>query len=289
MTDEELARSVADELYWDPRIDSQGVAASAADGMVVLRGTVSSFHQKREATKAAERVRGVVAVSNRIDVEILIDERREDADLRGDVLEALMLDAQVPTTVDARVREGSVVLAGEADWQYQRDEAERVAGNVPGVHEVVNKIVVGDSRYLGEDVERTIRKAFLRSARLDAEHLEVTVTDGTIRLAGQVQSRLEHDEAVAVAWAVPGVRSVDDRLVVGSLTARGAREMSIRAGKAKADQVLGQVEEILGESNADPAAQFHGEALRLRGEAEEDALLDVKQRVEVTPSAGDPQ
>jgi osmotically-inducible protein OsmY len=216
MTDEELARGVADELYGDPKIDSQGIAVSAGDGIVTLRGTVGSFHQKREATNAAERVRGVMAVKNHIDVEILTHERREDADLRGDVLEALMLDSQVPMTVNARVADGCVVLSGEVDWPYQRDEAERVAGNVQGVRGIVNEILLSDSFQVRGDVERRIRKAFLTTARLDAEHLDVAVADGTITLTGQVQSPREHDEAVAAAWAIAGVRSVDDRLTVSS-------------------------------------------------------------------------
>jgi osmotically-inducible protein OsmY len=216
MTDEDIARRVAEELFRDPKIDDEGVAVSAVDGMVLLRGTVGSFHQKREATKAAERVRGVVDVDNRIDVEILTHERREDADLRGDVLEALMLDSQVPMTVNARVADGCVVLSGDVQWQYQREEAERVAGNVPGVRAVVNEILRGDSVEIRDDVERRIRKAFLTTARLDAEHLDVAVADGKITLTGKVQSAREHDEAVAAAWAIAGVRSVDDRLTITS-------------------------------------------------------------------------
>jgi osmotically-inducible protein OsmY len=158
MTDEELARSVSDELLWDPKVDDEGVAVSVANGVAMLRGTVGSFHQKREAAKAAERVRGVVSVENEIDVAILTHQR-EDADLRGDVLEALMLDAQVPTSVDAEASDGCVLLAGEADWQYDRDEAERVAGNVAGVREVVNEILLRDTAHIADDVERTIRKA----------------------------------------------------------------------------------------------------------------------------------
>ena len=50
----------------------------------------------------------------------------------------------------------------------------------------------------------------------DAEHLDVAVADGTIVLTGKVQSDREHDEAVAAAWAIAGVRSVDDRLTVTS-------------------------------------------------------------------------
>jgi osmotically-inducible protein OsmY len=38
-----------------------------------------------------------------------------------------MLDSLIPTTVDARARNGFVTLSGTADWQYQRDEAEVIA------------------------------------------------------------------------------------------------------------------------------------------------------------------
>src|SRR3954451_6250660 len=216
MADEELARGVADELYGDPRIGSPKIAVAADDGVVTLRGTVGSFHQKREATKAAERVRGVVTVKNQVDVEILTHELPEDADLRGDVLEALMLDSQVPMTVEARVGDGCVVLSGEVDWPYQRDEAERVAGNVQGVREVVNEIVLSDCLRSSDDVDRRIRTAFLTTAPLAVDHLDVAVSDRTITLTGQVRSHRQHDEAVAAAWAIAGVRSVDDRLRVSS-------------------------------------------------------------------------
>jgi osmotically-inducible protein OsmY len=76
--------------------------------------------QKREATKAAERVRGVVEVDNQLGVQIMTDQRRADAGLRGDVLQALMLDAMVPTGVDASVREGIVTLDGAVEQQSAR-------------------------------------------------------------------------------------------------------------------------------------------------------------------------
>lgn len=64
----------------------------------------------------------------------LLDEgRREDADLRGAVLQALVLNGLVPSTIDANVTDGWVTLTGTANWQYQRDEAQRVAGNIGGV------------------------------------------------------------------------------------------------------------------------------------------------------------
>jgi len=140
MTNEELELSVTDELFWDPKVDSEAIAVSADGGTVTLRGTVGSFREKREARKAAERGYGVVFVNNDLDVRILTEQRRVDADLRGDVLQALTLDAAVPSTVDATVKDGLVTLTGIAVWQYQRDEAEFVAGNILGVTGVQNQI-----------------------------------------------------------------------------------------------------------------------------------------------------
>src|SRR6185437_2449141 len=122
--DTELAADVGDELFWDPKLDSTAIAVSSDGGAITMRGTVGSFREKREAQKAVQRVFGVVSVDNELQVKLLNDDERNDADLRGDVLQALMLDSIVPTSVDAKVDEGFVSLTGTANWQYQRDEAE---------------------------------------------------------------------------------------------------------------------------------------------------------------------
>ena len=106
MTNNDLQLDVAAELSWDPKVDSQEIAVSADDGAVTLRGTVGSFREKREAGKAAARVYGVTEVSNELQVRMLDRSKRDDADLRGDVLQAFMLDSLVPMTVDAKVRDG---------------------------------------------------------------------------------------------------------------------------------------------------------------------------------------
>jgi osmotically-inducible protein OsmY len=127
---------------------------------------VDSFRQKREAGKAARRVYGVIGVQNELDVRLLDDSKRDDAELRGDVLQALMLDSLIPTTVDARARNGSVTLSGTADWQYQRDEAEFLAASVPGVYALHNDIRLTSTRG-ASDVKKDISEAFRRNAKLD--------------------------------------------------------------------------------------------------------------------------
>jgi osmotically-inducible protein OsmY len=214
MSNEELRKHVTDELFWDPKIDSSSIAVGADGGTVTLRGTVGSFREKRAAKKAAERVYGVTGVQNELSVRLLIDEARGDADVQGDVLQALMLDTLVPDTIDARVNDGEVALTGTAEFKFQRDEALDVAGKILGVTHVWDEIAIVGPPPVAGDVETAISQAFSRSARLDADALTVETSNGTVTVRGTVQSWAEHDEAIDAAWAAPGVRDVHDRVVV---------------------------------------------------------------------------
>jgi osmotically-inducible protein OsmY len=214
-SDNDLVADVSDELFWDPKVESEAIAVSADDGKITLRGTVASPREKREAKKAAQRVFGVTSVDNKLQVRLLDDYRRTDADLRGDVLQALMLDSLVPKTVDANVEDGFVTLTGTADWQYQRDEAEYVASNIVGTLDLFNEIELKHPKPSAGDVQDSIKKAFKRNAALDADDLSVSTHNGTVTLNGIVSSWAEHDEALDAAWAAPGVTSVRDEMTVG--------------------------------------------------------------------------
>jgi osmotically-inducible protein OsmY len=214
MTNAHLQADVVAELFWDPKVDSEEIAVSAELGTVTLRGTVGSFRQKREARNAARRVHGVTGVNDELEVQLLNQERHDDADLRGDVLQALMLDGLIPSTVDARVQDGFVTLTGTAERQYQREEAEFIAANVPGVLDLEDDISL-TTALSGSDVRNSISAAFRRSAKIDADQVSVDTTSyGTVILSGTVKSWAEHDDAVAAAWSAPGVTMVDDRILV---------------------------------------------------------------------------
>jgi osmotically-inducible protein OsmY len=216
MKDDDLRRHVAAELSWDPQVGSDAIEVSAASGMVTLQGTVTSIRLKRAGGRAAARVRGVTRVANELRVQIPDKDRRDDEDLRGDVLEALMLDVSVPMTVDAQARDGFVTLTGTAQWHYQREAAELRTANVPGVAGIDNAISLTQTPDARE-ARDAIRAAFRRDAALEADGLSVeTSSDGLVILSGTVSCWAAHDHAVACAWSAPGVTQVDDRIHVES-------------------------------------------------------------------------
>jgi osmotically-inducible protein OsmY len=213
---DDLRRHVAAELSWDPQVGSDAIEVSAASGMVTLQGTVTSIRLKRAGGRAAARVRGVTRVANELRVQIPDKDRRDDEDLRGDVLEALMLDVSVPMTVDAQARDGFVTLTGTAQWHYQREAAELRTANVPGVAGIDNAISLTQTPDARE-ARDAICAAFRRDAALEADGLSVeTSSDGLVILSGTVSCWAAHDHAVACAWSAPGVTQVDDRIHVES-------------------------------------------------------------------------
>jgi osmotically-inducible protein OsmY len=212
--DNALVGDVTDELFWDPKIDSASIAVSAKDGRVRLEGTVGSLREKHEAKKAAERVVGVISVDNELQVKRMSDQRRADADIRADVLQALRLDSLVPSTVGAKVDDGFVTLTGTAEWQYQRNEAERCASNIVGALDVLDEIELQHPEPSAEDVKASIKHAFKRNAAIDAGNLHVSTSNGSVTIKGTVGSWAEHDEALDAAWAAPGVTTVNDEVTV---------------------------------------------------------------------------
>jgi osmotically-inducible protein OsmY len=214
MSDDNLRDYVTDELLWEPSIDPDEIAVAADDGTITLRGSVGSLREKFEAASAAKRVYGVKKVHNELEVRIMGGERRDDADLRGAVLQALMLDSLVPSSIDAKAEHGTVTLTGTADHQFQRDEAELVASNVSGVTSVDDQIALERSTTTPADVRERIKLALERNARFESDDLSIASDDGTVTLSGTVGSWADHDAALAAAWAAPGVSTVEDHLLV---------------------------------------------------------------------------
>jgi osmotically-inducible protein OsmY len=215
-SDAQLERDVREEILYDARIDDPvDVAISADFGLVTLRGSVATFSQKRAAGHAAKRVAGVSDVENQLDVRIMSEHRREDAEIRGAALQRLMSDSRLAADrLDADVKDGWVTLSGDVDWLYQSDAAYEDVAPLIGVVGVTNELSIRSDNASRLDVADRIEDAFERNARIDAGNIAVRTHDGTVVLEGEVSSLAEHDAAVAAAWAGPGVLAVEDRLQI---------------------------------------------------------------------------
>lgn len=213
-SDSDIKRDVEDELRWDPDIDATDIGVAVNKGVVTLTGFVRSYSEKWEAEVAAKRVSGVLGVANDIEVRLPGSDERPDPDIARDAVTQLRV--YLPDAAEhlkVIVKNGWVTLEGEVEWNYQRERAESAVRWLRGVKGVSNWIKL-KPRFSPTEVKRKIEEAFRRNAEIDADHIVVESTNGTVVLKGTVRSRAEREEAERAAWAAPGVTKVENRIVV---------------------------------------------------------------------------
>jgi len=213
-TDPQIHSDVLAELKWEPRVRPNEIGVAVKNGVVTLTGWVDSYVKKWAAEDAAHRIRGVKAVANDIEVRLSTSAERTDADLAAAVVRALEWDAFVSADkLDVTVSKGWVTLKGEVEWQYQKQEVERVIRRLAGVVGVTNLITV-KPRITASELKEKIEKALVRSAETDASRITVDVDGDAVILKGTVRSWAERQAAEHAAWAAPGVASVDNRITI---------------------------------------------------------------------------
>jgi len=212
--DSELIGDVQTELDWDPSFDDRGIVVAVKDGVVTLAGYVRSYADKWAAENAAKCVAGVRAIANDIEVHLKPESQRTDREVAEAALNALKSSVAVPAeAIKVIVNEGCVTLEGKVAMWYEKKAAEDAVRHLWGVRSVRNHIEIKSKVYAG-DIRGKIRQTFKRHADVDADKVQIAVTDGTVTLDGVVDSWREREDAETAAWSAPGVMHVKNRLSV---------------------------------------------------------------------------
>jgi osmotically-inducible protein OsmY len=224
-TDEEIARDVKYRLGYDVWLDGTRIDVSVKGGVVHLTGSVGSVAAKKRA-RLDGFVDGVKDVDDAIAVDpsgadVLRDRSdrgpRSDLEIERAVRDAFRYDPRLTKLVpQVSVQGGEVVLSGIVDDWKARAAAEADAKNTVGVWRVRNDAVVAEpSTLTDDDLVRAARKVLDGDPYLP-EHARIRISSlaGRITLAGTLGSTFEDLVAVADVRSLPGVRSVEDLLVV---------------------------------------------------------------------------
>jgi osmotically-inducible protein OsmY len=212
--DAEIQSNVLEELLFDPQVDAAAIGVSVNDGVVSLTGHVSSFAEKVAAEKATQRVKGVRAIVQNVEVRLDDEAICNDEEIATRAANVLAWSVTPPKKgVKVRVDNGWVTLHGDVKWAFQRDDAERAIRRLTGIKGVSNMLVVTNTAN-ANDISNNIKRAFHRNAEVDAGAINIAVDGSKVTLTGKVRAWSERMAAEQAAWATPGVSQIVDHISI---------------------------------------------------------------------------
>jgi osmotically-inducible protein OsmY len=138
-TDEDIARAAANALEWRSGIPSDKVKVTVDKGWITLKGSVDWQYQRTAAEDAVRNLWGVKGIINLIEVKPVVSKTI----VKEKIEEALKRDAELDAQrIQVEVSGSKVILKGTVHSWFERQEAERVAWDAPGVTKVENEIAV---------------------------------------------------------------------------------------------------------------------------------------------------
>jgi osmotically-inducible protein OsmY len=215
MDDKTLRQFIIDELDFEPSIDAANIGVAVEKGVVTLTGHVANYGEKIAAERTVQRVKGVRAIAQEIEVRFSNQPKRSDDEIAQRALDILKWSVQLPAeSIQVKVEQGWITLTGAVEWQYQKQAAESAIRKLRGIRGVSNAIEI-KPLVAASDVHRKIMDSLKRNAEVEADSIRVVVDNGKVILEGKVKACYERNLAERAAWSAPGVKEVEDRLSIG--------------------------------------------------------------------------
>ncbi|HEV7620159.1 MAG TPA: BON domain-containing protein [Flavisolibacter sp.] len=215
-SDVQLQKEVQDEICSSNEIPGAQVGVTTKNGIVTLTGVVDNSSKKILSEKAAQRVPGVLAVAQEMEVNAAISKENSDSALALLIAVTLKENEQLHLCkIQIIVENGWVTLSGEVDTYLQSKTARNTVEFMGGVKGISNNITINAKTEKPKGKEAVVSD--LDSNRfIDDSMIIVDGEFDNIVLNGTVDSYAQKEQAGMLALSSNGVSNVENNLVVPS-------------------------------------------------------------------------
>jgi osmotically-inducible protein OsmY len=138
--DSDIAEAVNSALEWSTSIPGGAIKVMVEDGWVTLSGEVGWAYVRTAASTCVRTLVGVKGVIDKIELRPCA----QPHDVKDKIEAALQRRAHLDTkAITVGVESGTVTLSGVVGSWAERETIEHAAWSAPGVHKVVDELVVG--------------------------------------------------------------------------------------------------------------------------------------------------
>jgi osmotically-inducible protein OsmY len=224
-TDQGIESSIMNSYVFTNYLKGDNVIVHSQDGVVTLSGTVADENQKFLAQNTAENVADVKSVDNQLQVNRSMPAMYSDGWIGIKVKTALLFHRNVSaihTHVD--VKDGIVILSGEADNEAQKELAGEYAKDIDGVKGIINNIAIKEMArepdhkidYHIDDASITaqVKMTLLVHRSTSAIHTHVTTENGVVTLTGKANNEAEKSLVTKLVSDINGVKDIVNNMRV---------------------------------------------------------------------------
>lgn len=224
-TDDRIESAAKSSYVFKTHLKEDAIKTVSKDGIVTLTGTVAQESHRELAQDTVEGLPGVMSVDNQLRVKGEAPAEHSNTWIGVKVKTALLFHRNVRATkTDINVRDGVVILTGEATSEAQKELTTEYARDVEGVKEVKNQMtVVTDPAAPGRTQAERIDDASITAhvkATLRAHYStsklkpKVETMAGVVTLNGAVKNAAQKSLVTKLVEDVEGVVSVTNNLTV---------------------------------------------------------------------------
>ncbi|MBE0447298.1 MAG: BON domain-containing protein [Actinobacteria bacterium] len=212
--DEGVLASSRRKIASNPELAHDIGVDRVVNGVAYLRGHASNLARILDAAEVVSEVPGVKDIVS--EVEISPDVVITDEDLVSGVKQALHAEPLIHEEfIEIVAKDGEATLEGMVSDLNQKILAGNIAERLPGVVSVKNNLSIREMpTSFDQAIENEVIKA-LEINKINMTGVRVNVLGGVAHLDGAVDTYKQRDRAREIAEAVPGVRSVQNDLVIG--------------------------------------------------------------------------